>query len=182
MPEYKFVRQDFTDPEEVERTIAGMPEWAKSLTAFLYLFGCRVSEALLLTPEHFKITKAKIMVTIPILKKRDTSGPYQNVHTLSVSRKAPFAELVVEWVEKHQADPKQRLWRRTRVRTWQVIKEANRNLSPHVFRHDRLSKLAMAEAPDVVLMRWAGWSDTRPAARYIHLRPEGLSKFADKIR
>lgn len=180
MPNYKFRRRAMTTAEEVERAIKGMPEWAKSLTAFLYLFGCRVSEALQLKKEDFEITGEYIQVTIPLSKKRKVNGPYAPVHVLSVSRKAPFADLVVQRVL--EAEPGRRLWPKTRVRAWQVLKKSQQDISPHVFRHDRLSKLALAGADGPALMEWAGWADLRPAANYLHMAGRKAAQFADKVQ
>jgi len=55
----------------------------------------------------------------PLLKKRKVNGPYAPMHVLRVSRKAPFADAVAEWVEC--AKPGARAWPRTRVGVWQVL-------------------------------------------------------------
>ncbi|MEN3051902.1 MAG: site-specific integrase [Candidatus Methanosuratincola petrocarbonis] len=180
MPEYKFRRKALTSQEEVGRMIESMPEWARSLTAFLYLFGCRVSEALQLTREDFEITDTVIRVTIPLLKKRDNNGPYQPVHIVEVRRSAPFMNIVEERIRS--AKPGTKLWPRTRQRVWQVLKKSKQDISPHVFRHDRISKLSLAGADGHALMEWAGWADLRPAAKYLHTSGRKAAEFADKVQ
>ncbi|MGF3498679.1 MAG: tyrosine-type recombinase/integrase [Candidatus Methanosuratincola sp.] len=180
MPNYKFTRKQLTTKEEVEEAMKGMPEWARSLTAFLYLFGCRVSEALQLKKEDFTITETALQVSIPLLKKRRANGPYAPMHVLQVSMSAPFAGMVAEWVQG--VKPGQRVWPRTRVRAWQVIKKTKEDLSPHLFRHDRLSKLALAGADGAALMEWAGWVDLRPAANYLHMAGKKAAEFSDKVQ
>jgi len=61
------------------------------------------------------------------------------------------------------------------------IKKLNPKVSPHVFRHTRLTKLALRGATGPDLMDWAGWTDIRPAAKYLHAAGKLAEKFADKI-
>lgn len=94
--------------------------------------------------------------------------------------KAPFAQLVADQVQA--TEPGCRIWPRSRARAWQVIKGAKSDMSPHIFRHDRLSKLSLAGADGTALMEWAGWSDLRPAANYLHTAGRKAAEFADKVQ
>lgn len=167
MPKYKFKRQELTTREEVEAMIrrADKP-WLKAMVAFLYLFGCRCSEALMLKKEDLWVEGGVVFAKIPILKRRASNGPYERpMHILRVKADAPFVNVVLE----HWSGLKdgQRLFPHSRWWTWKKIKDLNPNMSPHVFRHDRLTKIALKRPDPYLLKEWAGWSDTRPAEHYV---------------
>ncbi|MEM3484845.1 MAG: site-specific integrase [Candidatus Methanomethyliaceae archaeon] len=167
MPKYKFKRQELTTKEEVERMIrqADKP-WLKAIIAFLYLFGCRCSEALLVKKEDLWVENDTIHVKIPILKRKDTNGPYERpLHILRVKQDAPFADVVLDYWRS--VPEGKRLFPHSRWWTWKQIKKLNPNMSPHVFRHDRLTKIALKRPDPYLLKEWAGWSDTRPAEHYV---------------
>lgn len=44
----------------------------------------------------------------------------------------------------------------------------------HLFRHSRLSELASKGASDQYLTQFAGWEDSRPSKRYVHMRWQDL--------
>jgi len=167
MPKYKFKRTNLTDHEEIEKMIrrAGEP-WLKALIAFLYLYGCRCSEALMLKKEDVWVDGSVIHARIPLLKRRRADGPYERpTHILRVHSSAPFADVFLEhW---GRLSPNERVFPHSRWWAWKKIKELNPCVSPHVFRHDRLTKIAMKRPDPYLLKDWAGWSDTRPAEYYV---------------
>ena len=180
MPTYKFKRLTYLYQSEVKLMIdQAEEEWLKSLISFLYLFGARISEALKLTREQFKIEGDYVTVTIGILKRHSDTGPITPSHILTVNKKSPFVKILVKYIESKPLGEK--LWIQHRGHVWRKIKALNDKCSPHFFRHTRLWKLAEKGASEAVLMDWAGWTDPRPAGRYIKATGRLASQFADKI-
>ncbi|MCD6360244.1 MAG: tyrosine-type recombinase/integrase [Armatimonadetes bacterium] len=159
--------------------------WLKALIAFLYLFGVRITEALMLRRGDFSISGGKLVVRLRLLKKRKKSGPFADFHILRVSLEAPFIQHILYYLRG--MEPDQRVWplaenkNYARWKAWNEIKRLNRKCTPHIFRHSRLTKLALKGADAPVLMDWAGWSDPRPAGRYLHMSGSLAEKFADKV-
>lgn len=167
MPKYKFKREKLTTAEEVRAMIekADSP-WLKAAVAFLYLFGCRCTEMLKLRKEDIWVADGVLHARIPVLKRRQVNGPYgQPTHILRVKASAPFAEYIIKYVDS--LPPGSRVFPHSRWWTWKKIKDLNPNISPHVFRHDRLTKIAMKRPDPYLLKEWAGWSDIRPSTYYV---------------
>lgn len=187
MPRYKFTRDDVISAEEMEETLSRTPKlWLKALISFLYIFGPRIIEALRLEKRDFRVDGDKLIVRIGVVKRRQ-SGPFEDTpHILQVSLNTPFMEHVLAWLEQVE-DPEELVWPLGRTwstacwRAWMEIKKLNPKVSPHVFRHTRLTKLALRGATGPDLMDWAGWTDIRPAAKYLHAAGKLAEKFADKI-
>jgi len=184
MPKYKFKRRELTTEAEVrDMIIRARWQWLKALIAFLYLFGCRVSEALNLYRKDVWVEGNYLVAKIGVLKRRrERRGPYENIpHLIHVSLNAPFVkEVLLPYLNKID-DPNRKLWGKSRQLVWLRLKELNPLISPHVFRHDRLMKLAMKGATEAQLMDWAGWSDPRPAGRYIRATGRLAAELADKV-
>jgi integrase len=189
MPKYKFDRRAIgrTTVEEVYSIIArdkSEGNWVGALTAFLYVFGCRISEALKLKPSDVELDPAGYLtVTFPILKQRRRAVPYGTTHRLRVVRSAPFVEeVIIPYVmQRKLEEPEGRLFKYSRVYHWKKLKALNGLLSAHIFRHDRLNRLAEKGASAAVLQDWAGWSDMRPASFYIRGAGQLAAQFSDKI-
>lgn len=180
MPKYKFKRDKLTSLEEVMEMISKAEEpWLKAIISFLYVFGCRISEALELRigdVHIFKEGKNLILeVELPYLKKKDKpEGPYEKFHVLRANvNEAPilFPFLKYYLNIKNNLEPYEKVFPYTRVYVWMKLKKLNENISPHVFRHDRLTKLAIKYADPFLLKYWAGWEDLRPAQNYVEELP-----------
>lgn len=189
VPKYKYERDDYVDREEIERMIDGASELGfKALLAFLYLYGCRISEALKMYPRDIYLKWGKwLYAEIPLSKKRKAhKSPIKPKHTLRVSvRQEKFKPLILPLL-KHLTDRRRShyqepLWDMTRVTVWRKIKDLNPNLSSHFLRHNRLHDLAVKGASAFELQDWAGWADARPAANYIAVTGELASHFSEKI-
>jgi len=180
LPIYKYRREEPLSREEIQNMIENVHDLAvKALIVFLYLYGTRISEALKLLRSDFWIEGKYLAVKIPISKKRKSAGPTVPSHILRVSLDAPFMNILLEYLEIKKNHEK--LWEFNRVKVWRIIKKLNPNCSPHFFRHSRLRKLAEKGATEMVLMDWAGWSDPRPAGKYIVATGRFAKKYADKI-
>ena len=180
MPKYKFKRDKLTSLEEVKEMINKAEEaWLKAIIAFLYVFGCRISEALELRigdVHIFKEGKNLILeVELPYLKKKNKpEGPYEKLHILRVNvYETPILIHFIKYYHniKKNSGPHERVFPYSRKTVWKKMKKLNENISPHVFRHDRLTKLAIKYADPFLLKYWAGWEDLRPAQNYVEELP-----------
>lgn len=187
MPRYTFQREEILSQREVAGMIAkAKKSWLKALVAFCYIFGPRITEALRLKRRNFSVEGNNLIVNIGVLKRRQ-AGPFKDMpHLLRADLKTPFIDHLLTWVKKIEKPddlvwPLARTWAYARWRAWHEIKRLNPNCSPHIFRHTRLTKLALKEASGPDLMDWAGWADMRPAARYLHAGGKLAGKYADKI-
>lgn len=182
-PKYGFKREDITTQEEIQTSLdkTTIP-LLRAILVFLYLYGARITEVLNLKRKRIRWDPKYIYAEVGVLKRRDSAvGPYKMVpHILRVHRKAPFIGILLEYLEGIQDGerlvfPVSRQWVHTK------FKILNPFLSPHVLRHDRLFKLALAGASEYELMDWAGWSDTRPAGSYIRATGRLASKLSDLV-
>jgi len=184
MPKYKFKRKEISTETEIRQMFDKCRfEWLKALIAFLYLFGCRITEALNLKRYNIWVEKDNIVAQIGVLKRRkERHGPYENLpHLIHVSVNSPFAkEILMPYLDKI-TDREAKIFPFSRQLVWLRLKETNPQICPHVFRHDRLMKLALRGASEAELMDWAGWSDPRPAGDYIRATGRLAEKLADKI-
>jgi len=157
--------------------------WLKALIAFLYLYGCRISEALNLKRRNIWVDGRYLVAQIGVLKRRkEKKGPYENIpHLLRVHIDAPFVKDIllpyIQGIKNREA----KIFPFSRQLAWLRMKELNQKISPHVFRHDRLMKLALKGATEAQLMDWAGWTDARPAGDYIRATGRLAAELADKI-
>lgn len=181
MPYYKFRRLEITSKKEIEEVIKkAEEEWLKAIIATLYLYGCRISEALKLKRKDVWFDGNFLYLSIPLLKKRRRKAMvYEERHVLKIYKNAPFIDVILKYIK--DKDPEFLLFPYTRQWVWKKIKKLKKNLSPHIFRHDRLTKLAMLGASEYVLVDWAGWSDSRPAQAYVRKTGRMAATFADKI-
>jgi len=185
MGKYKYQREDMTTVEEIQDNINNSRwPWLKSIFAFLYLFGPRISEALSRKRKHFTFEGNNLAVRIGILKRKEKpAGPYKEIpHIIRISINAPFMRGYLVPYIKNFHDPEMYLWPFSRQLVWKRMKEVNPNLSPHLLRHDRLMKLAIEGATEMELMDWAGWNDPRPASTYIRATGLLIEKYADKVK
>ena len=192
MPRYKFKRTEITTEAEVRQVIeASSDEWFRVMVAILYLVGCRITEALNLRRRNVWLDGNNLVVEIGVLKRKDNAnGPYANMpHMIHVSTKAPFvADLILPFMSKVSnresylfQSPRDPLKHRSRQIAWLSLHKAMKDISPHVFRHDRLMKLAMRGASEAQLMDWAGWTDARPASNYIRVTGRLAAELSEKV-
>lgn len=164
MPKYSFSRQDILTMQEVESMIKEASPELQALIAFLYLWGARIGEALSLTAEDFTKSPRRLKARI-LTEKVRVEGPIREQHrSVAVDLSSPFTPYLLEYVSSHHG----KLWGFSRVTAWRKLKRLNPQCSPHIFRHTRATKLASRTNNPYALMAFFGWSDLRPAMRYIH--------------
>lgn len=140
------------------------------ITAFLYLTGCRVGECV------------QANDGLPVIKREKVAGfdclvfVLRNEKNLREKKK----QIPVKFLD----EPKlcKFVWKNKNMlmvfpgkRRIEQILDNELGWNPHYFRHLRLSHLVTARNfTDQQLKKWAGWTDSRPASMYSHLRIEDL--------
>jgi len=177
----KGTRDPIITIEEVKDMIEnGSPE-VGSLVAFLYLSGCRITEALMMRKDDiWEDEDGRIIFRINVLKSKSIGK-----HTIKVSKFAPFMDIVLEWNSKR--NPGERVWvlssnmNSARVIAHRQIKRLNNRVYPHLFRHTRLTRLAEKGATPLQLQIWAGWKSISPADVYVRRSTKMVESLADKV-
>ncbi len=184
MGKYKYSRDKLgqTTLQEVEAMIQKARwSWLKSYIALLFLTGVRSSEALSLKQGDIRIEGDRLLIEVPILKQRKgmRMGPYSRPrHVLGIPLNAPFTqEIISHW--QSLKDPLQPLYPYSRIWAWKKLKEINPNVSPHLFRHDKATKLVRAKTPVDTVQYWMGWSTLNQLMRYMHLGEVDLKDMPD---
>ncbi|MEM2619025.1 MAG: site-specific integrase [Candidatus Hadarchaeales archaeon] len=194
MPRYKFQRENIMDLQEVrgmiERTHEVVPGYHvvafRALLALLYLTGARISEVLALKTEDVWTDDKYLYVRIKTRKQRPP-GPFNRPWRILMVR---ISHPLIPYITRHlsEAEPGFSLFQfatghpeTERNVVWKYIKALNPQASSHVFRHSRLTLLAMRGATGPELQEWAGHSDLRSASKYLHLSGQGIKRLADRV-
>jgi integrase/recombinase XerD len=176
MPRYSFQRKDIIRPSEFLSILNQTDSLElKVLLILLYRTGARITELLKLKVEDFVVLEDRIRISIPTEKKKSQS-PIEQRRTIEISRNFDYINYLIEYLT-FLKEPGTKLFSRSRVNYWYKIKKLKPDLSPHIFRHSRLTLLAEAGASEQELKYFAGWTDTRPSSNYIHLK--SLERFLD---
>ena len=171
--------------EEVKDMVERAKPEVKELIAFLYLTGCRISEALRVKVEDVWLEgDDRACFRIPILKTGKGGK-----HVIKVSRNAPFLGLILEkWRHKNVNNQiTEPLFffssnlNSARVMAWRKIKKLNPRVYPHLFRHTRLTRLAEKGATASQLQAWAGWESIKMADIYVRRTARMIEDLADKV-
>jgi integrase len=161
--------------------------WVKSLGAFLYVTGCRISAAISLHKDDFVVDDVNLYVTIPYqkqakMKKRRALFPTP-AHLLTISLDTVYiSDIIIPYLTKVK-DGKS-LWPISRVTAWKYIKRLHPKgeLSPHVLRHSRLQMLSEQDGvTPQALMSFAGWTSIGTADSYIQGSAAHAAQLRNKI-
>lgn len=166
-----------------------------ALSSLLYLTGARISEALALRKRDFRIDEnGTYLFNLRTLKAK--IYPIREIPIFPNKTDAPFFDIVKAWLDQNLDsksdedflfpfrtrfsvnDYLKNVWIDSLVqldvasRTW--IEKPFR-LHPHYFRHCRFSHLAsIFQYTELELMKFAGWSSTKPAIFYVKLSYKDL--------
>ncbi len=132
-----------------------------SLTSFLWLSGCRISEALAVKREDVKMDLEYLYVTITPLKQwtKTTTGTKRKSVPVSLvfpRRKTILTKLIIK--QTLVTRPEESLWDLHRVTAWRHLVKLNPKIYPHIFRHSRATLLADMGVGDDQMKRWMGWA------------------------
>lgn len=135
----------------------------QALISFLYLTGARISEALEVRAEDFRIEGDWLLVELVTLKRRDRLR-----REVPIPLRDPLSRYVVEWVRQVGRG---RLWPFTRRYALMILKSARPDVHLHELRHTRLTELVREyDFNEYELMRWTGWKTSKVATEYIKLK------------
>lgn len=159
----------YADQEEKALEVA-------SLTAFLWLSGCRISEALAVKREDVKMDEKYVYVTITPLKQKKSIP----VSLVFPRKKTIFTRLIIKQtfatIEGHK------LWGIVRKTAWEYIVKLNPKVYPHIFRHSRATHLADMGVGDDQMKRWMGWSKrSYMPSTYIRYSKLEMSKIGEML-
>jgi len=116
--------------------------------AILFYLGIRVSEALKLRPESFKIEGEKLFIDVGVRLKHSKRTP-----PLSVRLNRPFVDDIVKTVSKTK--PTRRVWKFSRVTAWKIVRDTF-DRYPHYFRLNRITNLFEKKYSVSKLKSWTG--------------------------
>jgi len=161
--------------------------WFPSLVCFLWAYGCRVSEALSMKREHFRVEKLpdgrhNLVAHIKVLKRRD-----EFEHDVRVCiETTPLLRHVLKQVLRTPKN--QRIWGVSRQTVWRVLKELNVGIlthqyykRSHFFRYNRTNALCRQRPTAMELQDWFAWKRLDTATFYLSQDGSLASKFSDKI-
>lgn len=193
MPKITTKRDDeVISPDEMKNIITKCDSArTRSLMAFMYLLGCRVSEALRLKKDKIWFDNEAMYAKVFVLKRNKTraDGTKKDSsfeHTVKISLNAPFVDVIREYWDK--VLPEQKIWiysanpNSNRVIAWCEMKKVSPKIWPHLFRHTRMTRLAEQGATEMQLMTWAGWSDARPAKDYVSRSSTLIEELGKKLK
>ncbi len=156
-----------------------------SLTAFLWLSGCRISEALAVTRDDIKIDEKYMYVTITPLKQWTRTNEGTKRKSVPVSlvfprKKTIFTKLVIKNMVHCEVGKK--VWDFERTTAWRYLTAINPNIYPHIFRHSRVTHFADRGVGDDQMKRWFGWSPrSYMPSTYIRYSKIQMSKIGEMI-
>jgi len=151
----------------------------KALACFLYLTGARVSE-IVKSLKVKQITIATIQDQdfiiingIECLKRKAGNEAVRTI-PINVKREIEFIEPIKDYIAFKKDEDY--LFNFSRQRAWVVIKQ-HTGLWCHYFRHLRNTHLATIYNFDSeALRKFNGWTDSKPASYYVHLRYDDLAR------
>ena len=165
MTNFKYAKKDKLITSQVFKNMLKSAEkaWVKSLLVYLYLYGVRITEAIRINLEDLTIESFNnveyLIANSPTLKNRKVHNRriYMPLNTV-------YLPILLGYMDGHKGG---RLWPYSRVWAWKHVTALNPEVSPHVFRHNRLTRFAQDEATAFQIQSFAGHSDLRPASSYI---------------
>lgn len=152
--------------------------WVRSLLVYLYLFGVRITEAVRLNRSDLVI---EALDGVEYLVSNSPTVKNRKVHSrrLYIPLDAPHMDILLSYM-RVQGD--ERMWRYSRGWAWKKVTDLNEDISPHIFRHNRLTRLAQNEATAFQIQSFAGHSDLRPASAYIQISGVMTLRMVERIK
>lgn len=166
----------------------------RALLLFLYLTGCRISEALnARTKDIEKIDHPELgeVYTVKLVTLKNRRNKFRIIPILSRNYEGPMIDYVNKFVNTRGAD--QKIFSVSRTAAWnrlsreqlsmraihkmEILEKFTFSVRPHYMRHCRLTHLVQNYGYDSIkLMRFAGWTTPAPAQVYLQLNWLDLAK------
>ena len=137
----------------------------KAFIAFLYLSAARVGEVCRrLRREDFWVEDSFLLVNLPTEKNRDVDE-----RLVPMPLWDPLTQVVIRYLETLRPD--EVCWPFSQQYARKLVKKlGGPEVHPHLLRHTRLTHVVREyRLNEFDLMKLAGWSDPRPAKKYVHL-------------
>lgn len=165
----KWAKKEPLKLDQVAMLVSKAKEPIKSLIAFLYLTGARISEVVRVFKPSDMFPRLD-SIDIRIKTEKNRREPFR---VLVIPVNDPFLKIVLDYVKDRE--PSSPAWNFSRQYAYRAIKTCGlligrKDLHPHLLRHTRLTHLVIhANFNEFELMRWAGWSSIEPAYTYVKL-------------
>ena len=174
-------QRKYLDAEERTRflqSLQGLPETERMICATLFWTGCRISEALALTPDH--ISASESMVLIRSLKKRDAI----------IYRRVPVPHSYIvdmlQYMSDKRDNPTLFPWKRTQA--WHLIKQQMKDInieghraSPRGLRHTFGVHAVKSGVPIHLIQKWLGHAQLNTTLIYLDLLSDMEFEMARKM-
>lgn len=152
----------------------------QALIAFLFIFGCRKGEALMIRKGNLWTEKGYLWALMPVLKRREAY-----THRLKINIRNPF----VPYILRHWATlgansfmfPGYKGRPISLRHVNRILKKYDESLYPHLFRHTRATLMAEKGMTESEMQTWFGWKDGRQASVYIKQSVKLIERIADLV-
>lgn len=169
----------------------------RALFFFCYLTGARISEALATTPKDITRSSSQELgdyITVRLLTRKNKRIPIRDVPVPLRHREGEMMAYMDAYSRVERPAPGGRNFGHlTRTNAWnrltavkvvvralhgrEIIEKYEKKINPHYLRHCRLTHLVQHYGfNEIQLMRFAGWTNTKPATVYVHLNWMDLAK------
>jgi len=169
--EKKLKHSNIPNPNEI-KIMAGAIRKPRDRALFilLYLTAGRISELVkVLCPKD--ITEAEVgprkVLLIRLKNEKNRKRKFKDI-PIPFEREPELIQMLYEYMDDMDMDVP--IFKFGRIRAYQIIKKTT-GFNPHFIRHIRLTHLAVYhDFNDQLLIRFAGWTDSRPAKNYMELK------------
>jgi len=144
--------------------------WVKACMVLLWAYGIRIGELRRLRKEDLTLSDGYLIIeSIPL---KNPSDPFRD---LPLKTNTPHLTILIKYWLMLPAGSKILPHSENTLR--RRLKKIDPELSPHVFRHWRGTRLGFATENPYKIMGWMGHSDIRTAVKYQHMS----GALADKL-
>ena len=183
MPKIKSLRDDIIRPYELKLYLkmASYKPKHQYLMVWLYAFGKRVSETIILDRDDVAFDERYIYARFTILKTKPRSG-LKTVKTKRLTRKHWLAPMLVKHISETSEGFMFPSWGETghltRRGAQYILKIYSTDIWCHLFRHSLAVQMAEHGANILGLMAWFDWEDEKTAIRYIRTYGQAMDKLS----
>jgi integrase len=172
---------------EVARALDVATPAVRSLIAFLWGTGARVSEALAVRPQDLDVQRR--MVKVPTLKRRRKDGTGRKVSASRVIAMAGHTMTpVLAYIVDVARAPGEPIWSVGRQHAWRIVGAAlgaagveDRRAKPHALRHGHAVHAVLAGVPLNLIQRQLGHASIVTTAIYLRVTGQDVREAYDRV-